>query len=173
VHFDSIQFNSPYCGRRVTMRNNERHDGVCRAGAPSMSRFFGACCVVLQPAITFPFFSLAAKQLESFTHKIHYCYACALRIARLSSRLHHRNLRTTAKIYKKRRIRLPRRALPLPQQRQATMSIEVVTGTPLAEALHNAVQPKLAEVGWSRRLSSRRVYHPHARQWQEPEPNRL
>ncbi|KAI4798125.1 hypothetical protein E4T45_11674, partial [Aureobasidium sp. EXF-8846] len=29
------------------------------------------------------------------------------------------------------------------------MSIEVVTGTPLAEALHNAVQPKLAEVGWS------------------------
>lgn len=29
------------------------------------------------------------------------------------------------------------------------MSVEVVTGTPLAEALHNAVQPKLAEVGWS------------------------
>ncbi|KAG9597604.1 nuclear polyadenylated RNA-binding protein Nab2, partial [Aureobasidium melanogenum] len=29
------------------------------------------------------------------------------------------------------------------------MSVEVATGTPLAEALHNAVQPKLAEVGWS------------------------
>jgi hypothetical protein len=29
------------------------------------------------------------------------------------------------------------------------MSVEVVTGTPLAEALQNAVQPKLAEVGWS------------------------
>lgn len=29
------------------------------------------------------------------------------------------------------------------------MSIEVATGTPLADALQNAVQPKLAEVGWS------------------------
>ncbi|KAI5196271.1 hypothetical protein E4T39_07858 [Aureobasidium subglaciale] len=29
------------------------------------------------------------------------------------------------------------------------MSVEVATGTPLAQALHNAVQPKLAEVGWS------------------------
>lgn len=29
------------------------------------------------------------------------------------------------------------------------MSVEVVSGTPLAEALQNAVQPKLAEVGWS------------------------
>ena len=29
------------------------------------------------------------------------------------------------------------------------MSVEVATGTPLAEALQNAVQPKLAEVGWS------------------------
>ena len=29
------------------------------------------------------------------------------------------------------------------------MSVEVVTNTPLAEALQNAVQPKLAEVGWS------------------------
>lgn len=29
------------------------------------------------------------------------------------------------------------------------MSVEVAAGTPLAEALQNAVQPKLAEVGWS------------------------